>query len=87
MIKESTRYGRFFVSNEMFDSNKEVVCLILSNVAVTRCEYLSHKGEFEYIGWSSFFEEIKAGNSIPTYEMLIATDEYGKLYFNGAKRL
>ena len=53
------RFGRFVIKEQDFDTSRiAFVRAIMSNVIITRCEYIYYSMLFEYEGLSDMFDEI-----------------------------
>ena len=75
------RVGKFNISEEIILHDPKEVMELMKNVIVTRCEFDWYKREFEYIGISMAFDEIKEGQKAKEYTAL-ATQHF---YEDGTK--
>ena len=70
------RYGKFVIDRHMLetDDKQKLVSSLLTWMGFipTRCEYLAHKAQFEYIGLSHLFDEVTLGDTLPEYNLVIA---------------
>ena len=80
-LRTNRRVGFFYVSDlyndEKFFDDFPVVLAHL-RIVPTRVDYLYERAAFEYRAYSPFFDELKNGEKIPVYDVIIIRDEHGE---------
>lgn len=64
------RKGRFFVSCYPHNSYFELLKAAQEGCAVTRCEYLAHRDEYEVYAVHPDFLPLDKGSIVPTYDVI-----------------
>ena len=69
------RIGKFYISIDSIVNQKEGLAKTLSimDFIPVRVEFIYHKKEFEYIGFSVLFEELEEGSEAPEYIIVTET--------------
>ena len=70
MIK-SRRMGRFSIGRSLLEQDPALAMLVLSKVAVSRCECFFDSNTFEYWGWSEDFAPVPLGQKAPWYDVYV----------------
>jgi len=71
----ANRFGRFVIKEQDFDTSRiTFVRAIMSNVIVTRCEYIFSSMLFEYEGLSDMFDDQTGMREPPTYIFYLDRD-------------
>jgi hypothetical protein len=73
------RPGRFKIASN-FDFAHELM-MVLSQVAITRCEHLFNENELEYIGYSEHFRVVEHGAIIPEYLIVFTKENHAIVSF------
>jgi|GEM_PF-3170885 len=69
------RFGRFYISSELFFDNYELVNCILSRVVVVECTHHYYSNQFEYIAISPLFDVVEDGCKYNEYKVLITGEK------------
>jgi len=87
------RIGRFEISNQLLFNDKNLDDLEIANIfklldfIPMRVKSLLYKDVTEYIGISSFFEEVPIALHPPFYEIVLAKEKKGKKWITTIKEV
>jgi len=76
---QERRLGKFYASEDFVKSDEMFPVLKALEFIPWHVEFLLHRGEVEFIGYSPLFEICELGQVIPTYRMKITKSEDGAL--------
>ena len=80
-------YGKFYVTESCLKVNNFPQAICKMQLVPSRVEYRYDMQAFEYIATSPLFREVKEGESVPEYNIQIASDNNGNVLEVTAKEI
>jgi hypothetical protein len=75
------RLGKFYLHSEDVLHNTDYVADMLAKMKFvpTRCEFIAHRNQFEYIGLAPLFEDVQVGEMLHEYALECSKDQHGNV--------